>query len=124
MQASKDESHRAAFLKALDYYVENFFTSEGAPKWRAHKIYPNDVHGSAQGILTFAKASALSQRHLELARKIAQWAIRELQAPDEGYFYYQKFERFTWKLDLMRWGNSWMHWALAELLLAEARATK
>ena len=32
-----------------------------------------------------------------------------------GGFYYQRFPLFSWKLDLMRWNNSWMAWALSEL---------
>ena len=113
MSNSGDESAKEIYFLALQAYQENFFGSDGAPFWRIGKRFPQDVHGAAQGILTFARAGNLDPRYLVQSSKIADWAHRELQDRD-GYFYYQKRRFFTWKIDLMRWNNSWMFWALAD----------
>jgi hypothetical protein len=104
------------YWKCLRFYEENFFTDSGEPKWRVKRKYPLDIHGAAQGILTFTRASTLQSKYLASAERIAAWTIREMQDKKEGFFYYQKYPLFTWKLNLMRWNNSWMAWALAELL--------
>ncbi len=118
MEASGDRSHLDTYLRGLEFYRDELFEASGAPKWRNTRSFPHDIHGSAQGILTFAKAARTAPAFLDTAMRTAFWAIDHLQSP-EGGFYYQKHRRFTWKLELMRWNNSWMAWALAELLYAE-----
>ncbi len=103
------------YLQALQIYGREFFTKDGAPRWRLDRNYPMDIHGSAQGILTFVQASRRYPEYLDLARKIADWAIEKMQDQRTGRFYYQRYPFFTWKVDLMRWNNSWMMRALAEL---------
>lgn len=123
MEASGDRSAERLFRDALAFYSERFFTKEGAPKWRIHRPYPMDIHGAAQGILTFSRS--VEGRYRTQALEIAEWAIRVMQDPDQGYFYYQKYRSFRWKIDLMRWNNSWMFWALSQLrssLLARGKS--
>src|SRR5690606_38342604 len=69
--------------------------------------------GAAQGILSFSKAASSNPEYLEVAKNILGWTLNHLQGP-RGNFYYQKRRLFTWKIDLMRWSNSWMWWALHE----------
>jgi len=53
---------------------------------------------------------------LALSEKIAKWTIENMQ--DEiGYFYYQKWPFLTNKIPYMRWGQAWMMYALATLLV-------
>ena len=120
MRVSGDKKCEEIYWKGLDFYAKELFEEDGAPKWRNHKSYPYDVHGSAQGILSFAKAAEVRPEYLKLAQKIAHWADENLSSPDGGFFY-QKHKYFTMKFDLMRWNNSWMAWALAELALAEKK---
>jgi len=116
MDATGDYAYLETYMKGLKFYSEELFEHSGAPKWRNTKSLPYDIHGSAQGILSFAKAARYNPFFLDTAVKQAVWAIENLQSL-EGGFYYQKHRLFTWKLDLMRWNNSWMAWALSELLL-------
>lgn len=99
------------YNKALTYYAENLFNDDGSPRWMNDKDYPRDIHGSAQGIITFS-------RHLSdypgLAEKIAKWAIDNMYHPD-GRFYYQRTRFLTKRFTLMRWCNAWMFYALAAL---------
>ena len=77
------------------------------------RAYPYDIHGAAQGILTFS-------RHLDtygfLARRIARWALDEMYDP-EGRFYHQRTRWYTKTLTQLRWCNAWMVRGLAALAL-------
>jgi rhamnogalacturonyl hydrolase YesR len=114
-----DRSFMDAYHKGLKYYEENLFLENGAPKWANDKIYPFDVHGSAQGMITFTKAARFDKRYTELAVKIAGWAIAHMQNPRKGFFYYQKTKYFRKPFTLMRWSCGWMARGLSELISAK-----
>jgi hypothetical protein len=120
---SDDKECLEAYRNGLDFYLNELFGPNGEPKWRNKKDYPYDIHGSAQGILSCAKAAHFDSRYLDRGVKFARWADRNLGSP-EGGFYYQKHQFYTVKFDLMRWNNSWMAWALAELCAAFASKKK
>lgn len=110
-----DDRHMEVYWKALDYYKKNLFEKDGAPRWMNDKKYPFDIHGSAQGILTFKKASMHDPRHLHQAEIIADWAMKNLYRTKNRDFAYRKGRFFRWNYSLMRWCNAWMARALAEL---------
>lgn len=114
MTYTGDDRFAGIYAKALATYEKQFFTDEGAPKWRATRPFPHDIHGSAQGVMTFARASSLHPKYSEVGKRISAWAFQNLWDAKAGRFFYQKNELFTWKIDLMRWSNSWMFRALAE----------
>jgi hypothetical protein len=117
--ATGDDTFQDSFRRGIEFYREHLFHSDGFPKWRHTRSYPADVHSAAQGVVTFAKAAAeLDDSYLEHGRRVALWAIRNLQHRD-GFFFYQKGRFRTRRFTLMRWCNSWMAYALASLLLAE-----
>lgn len=116
MTATGDEKHREVYCRGLDFYRENLFERDGAPRLTSDKKYPFDIHGTAQGVLSFTKASHFNPAELGFALKIARWGIANMQDLD-GHFYYRKHSFFTRRECLMRWNNSWMSWALSELLL-------
>jgi hypothetical protein len=47
-----------------------------------------------------------------MARKIAKWAIENIQDKN-GYFYYQKTRFYTNKISYIRWSQAWMFYALS-----------
>lgn len=108
-QATGDARHHAVYERALDYYRKNLFLSDGAPKWMNNQVYPMDVHGAAQGIITFSLSGDLA-----LASRIADWAIKNLYKAD-GNFAYQRTRFYTKRFTLMRWCNAWMARALSVL---------
>ncbi|MEI6122677.1 MAG: hypothetical protein WCQ95_03540, partial [Bacteroidota bacterium] len=112
-----DNTFIPQYLKGVEYYKNNLFLPNGAPKWENNKTYPLDVHGSAQGIITFVKASHFDKNYLPLAQKIADWAIQNMQNQQKGYFYYQKTKYFRKPFSLMRWSCGWMARGLSQLLL-------
>jgi hypothetical protein len=105
-----------AYRKGLSYYQENLFEADGAPRWMNDKRYPYDVHGSAQGIITFKKAARHEETFLPQAVKIADWAIKNFYRRKSRDFVYRRGRWTKWNYSLMRWCNAWMARALAELI--------
>ncbi len=120
MEATGDETWMPNYLKGLDFYAKHHFSPDGAPRWMHNTEYPHDIHGAAQGILTFS-------RHLVeypgLAEKITKWAIDTMYNPS-GRFYYQQRRFFIIRFTLLRWCNGWMCRALSGYLLNEAQVKK
>ena len=113
--ATGDTRFREDYTIGLDYYRRELFLADGAPKWTNSRVWPHDVHGSAQGTLTFALAG-----DLETARRIASWGLCCFYKGD-GMFAYQRARFVGKRFTLLHWCNGWMARALAALLLAYHR---
>ena len=105
----------AVFKSGLRFYETRLFLADGSPKWRSAKTWPKDIHGAAQGILTFSRVNPELLRNPRKADIIVRWTLDHMAAPHGG-FYYQQYPFFTWRQEFMRWNNSWMAWALSEWL--------
>lgn len=101
--------------KALKYYKNKLFRSNGSSYYRYPLRYPIDIHGQAQGIITFAKMGTYSKENLLFAVDIYKWTINNMQ-DISGYFYYHKWPFFSNKIPFMRWSQSWMMLAMSTLL--------
>jgi len=104
------------YHQGIKYYKEHLFLPSGLPRWMNNSTYPVDVHGSAQGIISFLKAAKFDSTYFEFAEKIAKWAIDNMQNKKIGYFYYQKTKLFKKPFTLMHWSNGWMSRGLSELI--------
>ncbi|MCP5159882.1 MAG: hypothetical protein H6975_10805 [Gammaproteobacteria bacterium] len=105
------ENHR----RGAAFYAAHLFNAEGSPRWMSHQDYPHDIHGAAQGILTFSQPHHL-QLHPGLAARVIAWALTRMY-DREGRFYYQQTRFYTKKFTFLRWCNAWMCRALAFYLL-------
>lgn len=114
-EESRDQTFMEVYFQGLEYYQNYLFEDNGAPRWMNDKEYPYDVHGSAQGIITFAKASVYKEEYLAQAVKIAQWTENNMYNPGRKEFIYRIGRFFKHNYSLMRWCNGWMTRALAEL---------
>ncbi len=114
-EESSDQTFMDVYFRGLEYYQNNLFEDNGAPRWMNDKEYPYDVHGSAQGIITFAKASVYKKEYLTQAVKIAKWTENNMYNPGRKEFIYRIGRFFRHNYSLMRWCNGWMTRALAEL---------
>jgi rhamnogalacturonyl hydrolase YesR len=112
-----DARYQDVYWRGLDYYRTHLFEEDGAPRWMSDRRWPYDVHGAAQGIITFAKAAAYNRQYLAQARRCADWAIDTLYRPGTRDFAYRKGRFIKWNYSLMRWCNAWMARALGELVL-------
>jgi hypothetical protein len=118
MAAVNNMEYSQQYEKGLQYYADNLFLKSGAPKWMNNKIYPYDIHGSAQGTISFSKASKTFPDYLSLAENSLLWTMKNLYSEKTGQFWYQKTRWYTKRFTLMRWCNAWMAYALATFLTA------
>jgi hypothetical protein len=105
-----DDSFEMNLQKGIAFYLENFFTSEGASKYYYNKLYPVDIHAPAQLIVTLSKLG-LFEKNATLARKVMQWSIENMQ-DKQGYFYYQRKKTISSRIPYMRWAQAWMFYAM------------
>jgi len=102
--------------KGLEFYADKLFLDEGTPKTYHNRIYPIDIHGCAQGIITFCELADFEPKYLDMAGKVARWTISNMQ-DKEGYFYYKIYKNGkTDKTPYIRWGQAWMLRALSYLV--------
>lgn len=113
MAATGDQAPLPAYRKGLAYYAEHLFDADGAPRWMSDQRYPHDVHGSAQGVITFARHAS---EFPGLADRIAAWAIDHLY-DGHGAFWYRRTRYRSDRTLFLRWNNGWMARALSDLLL-------
>jgi hypothetical protein len=122
-EETHDRAFEDTFWCGLDFYRDHLFVPDGAPKFMSSKQWPYDIHGSAQGIITFTKAACYDpsrKENLRMAARILEWTYQNMYDP-RGFFYYQKHRLYTKKFTLMRWCNSWMALAIAHYLVGTAR---
>ena len=118
-QLTGDQSFRDAFERGITFYRDQLFLPNGAPKFRHNRVFPHDIHGSAQGALTFSRAATGGYpEYLEWAMKVLDWALMHLRAAD-GHFYYQQGRFHTNRTSLMRWNQAWMALGLASTLQSQ-----
>ncbi len=113
MGATGDLQPMDGYTRGLEFYARSLFEEDGAPRWMSDQQYPHDVHGSAQGIITFARHT---REYPGLADRIAGWALDNLYDGRGGFWY----RRTRWRCDrtfFLRWNNGWMARALSDLLL-------
>jgi hypothetical protein len=105
-----------AYRRGIEFYRHRLFEASGAPRFMSDRQYPYDIHGCAQGILTFS----LQQRSLghggEMATRVVEWTIDNMWDPRSGWFYYQKRRYLRTAIRELRWCQAWMAWALAAYL--------
>jgi hypothetical protein len=116
LEASGDDEFRENLDKGLSYYKEHFFESSGRPKYYNTRTYPVDIQCAAQSIDTLARFSRRDPSCLELARRVAEWSIGNMQN-GQGYFYYRRYPLIVAKTPMLHWGQATMFKALAHLWL-------
>lgn len=104
---------------AYEYYLNNFWLEDGRPKYYNSKLYPIDIHCSAQGIITCLTLQNDHENSLERADIILKWVVENMQSP-QGCFYYQKTRYYLNKIPYIRWSQAWMFYALSMYLSVTA----
>jgi hypothetical protein len=107
------ESWECALTNGMNfYYNHQFISDEGRSLWRLPKEYPVDIHNQSQGIITFNKLEKYHGGANEMAGKIVEWTIDNMQ-DENGFYYYQKYKYYTNKIPYIRWSQAWMFLALS-----------
>ncbi len=115
MSAGSDE-FESAYRRGIEFYEQRLFEANGAARFMSDREYPIDIHGCAQGIITFS----LQQHHFGVgsatATRVLQWTLENMWDPASGWFYYQRRRYFRTRIRELRWCQGWMSWALAGYL--------
>ncbi len=106
-----DETFHPCIVKGFDYYIRNFFEQDGMPKYYDNKTYPIDIHCPGQLLVTLSTLHRYDS-HKDLADKVLDWTIRNMQ-DKRGYFYYQLKQGVSSKISYMRWSNAFMFNAMS-----------
>ncbi len=107
--ACKTDKFDDSIKRGYEFWIDNFFESDGFPKYFHNQKFPADCHSSAAAIVCLCEFG-----NIELAEKIADWTIGNLW-DERGYFVYQQKKFYKIRIPYMRWTNSWMLYALAKL---------
>lgn len=113
--STKDEAFRPVIERGLDFYVRNFFESDGSPKYFHDHKWPLDIHSAAQAIVTLSTLSTWHASAPEVLRSVLNWTLSTMQSSD-GYFYFQRHPHYTNRIPYMRWSQAWMYHALTTFL--------
>lgn len=115
LYAGSDE-FEPAYRRGIEFYEQRLFEANGAARFMSDRLYPIDIHGCAQGVITFS----LQQRHLSAgaatATRVLNWTLENMWDPSSGWFCYQRRRLFRTRIRELRWCQGWMSWALASYL--------
>jgi hypothetical protein len=109
-----------ATKRGYEFWRASFFLQNGWPKYFHDRLYPADAHSAGAAIVALAELKEFDDKSVELARRIAHWAIENLHDP-RGFFYYQRRRFYTVRTPYMRWSQAWMMYGLARLLEVGSR---
>ena len=114
-QCTQDDSFDKYIDKGYEYYIKNFFTDNGVPKYYNNTMYPIDIHCPGQLLVTLSRLDKFEENR-ELIDKVLSWTIENMQ-DKKGYFYYQIKQGIDSKISYMRWSNAFMFNALSYYLM-------
>lgn len=111
--ASGSDEFEKSYQRGIEFYEQRLFEPDGSARFMSDRHYPIDIHGCAQGVITFS----LRQRHDgnggAMARKVLDWTIANMWDPKTAWFYYQKRPGYRTRIHELRWCQGWMSWAIA-----------
>ena len=114
-EGTGDHQYEKNLKSGYEYWKRTFFLPDGTPKYYNHKTLPLDIQCSSQAIDTLVFFNDRDPESLQLAMKVAQWAIEHMQ-DRTGYFYYRRYSRWVVnKTPTLHWGQATMLSALAGL---------
>jgi rhamnogalacturonyl hydrolase YesR len=115
LKYSKDNDYNKNLLNGMNYYTNNFFKSDGTPKYYNNRTYPIDIQCASQAIDTLALLSEVDGKMKTLAEKTIEWTINNM-FDKRGYFYFRKLPIITNKTPMLHWGQATMYKALTHYM--------
>jgi rhamnogalacturonyl hydrolase YesR len=113
--AARDGGFDDCLARGARFYTDRFFEPDGRAKYFHDATYPIDIQCVAQAIETLAALADDEPACLALAIRVAEWAIRNMQAAD-GHFHYRHLGWTKVRTPMLHWGQATMVKALAGLL--------
>ena len=115
IESTGDKAYERNLSRGFGFFIDTFFEENGRPKYYHNRVYPVDSQCISQAIETLCKFSEYDKRSLELGKKVAQWAIDNMQ-DKRGFFYYRQYPLITAKAPMLHWAQATTYNALALLL--------
>jgi rhamnogalacturonyl hydrolase YesR len=115
MESTNDGTYEDNLRRGFTFYKDNFIEENGRPKYYHNRAYPIDSQCISQAIETLANFAEYDQSSLQLALKVARWAIDNMQDKD-GYFYYRRYPIVKAKTPMLHWAQATTYKALVLLL--------
>ena len=113
---TNDKTFEENLSRGFKYFKDNFFEDNGRPKYYYNRAYPIDSQCASQAIDTLANFSEYDESSLELALKVANWWIDNMQNK-AGYFYYRQYPLgIKAKTPMIHWAQATTYKALTLLL--------
>jgi hypothetical protein len=110
-----DDQFDKILTKGYEYWKDTFFLSDGTPRYYDRKTLPLDIQCCSQAIDTLVFFSSRDPQSVDLALKVANWTIDNMQ-DRTGYFYYRRYSKWIVnKTPTLHWGQGTMLCALAGL---------
>ncbi len=121
MQATKTDEFAPAYDQGLDFYRRRLFEADGAARFMSDKHYPIDIHGCAQGVITFALQQKIRGEGCDMSKRVLDWTLANMWDPKTDWFFYQQRplpggKTYRTRIRELRWCQGWMSWALASHL--------
>ena len=114
-EGTGDHQFEEKMMRGYRYWKQTFFLSDGVPRYYDHKTLPLDIQCSSQAIDTLVFFADIDEESIELAAKVADWTIKNMQ-DSSGYFYYRRYSKWLVnKTPTLHWGQATMLSALAGL---------
>lgn len=115
LEGTGDDSFAGNMKAGYTYWKNTFFMDDGTPRYYDRKTQPLDIQCCSQAIDTLVFFQDVDPESLELAIKVAQWTIANMQ-DETGYFYYRRYSRWIVnKTPTLHWGQATMLCALGGL---------
>jgi rhamnogalacturonyl hydrolase YesR len=112
---TKDEEYKKNLSNGMNYYINNFFKSDGMPKYYNNRTFPIDIQCASQAIDTLTLLSDVDGKMKVLAEKTIEWTIHNM-FDKKGYFYFRKLPIIKNKTPMLHWGQATMYKALTHYM--------
>lgn len=114
-------TNESVILKSLhqgySFYLKNFFTPSGIPKFTPTSLYPINIHSCSEAILTLSQLGN-DYGGFDKVEAVLDFTISKMRSK-KGYYIAEIRNRFGIKQKIevpyMRWAQCWMFLALARL---------
>jgi hypothetical protein len=114
-EATEEQAVKDTLDKGYRYYLENFFLPDGTVKYYHDRAEPLDAHAFAHAVFCLSELDDHINTPSGFAQKVIKRMI-ELFWSGEGYFYWQRYNGFLYRMPCMRWVQSWAFLALITFL--------
>ncbi len=117
IDTTNDKTYEENLRQGFKFFKKNFFEENGRPKYYHNRTYPIDSQCASQAIETLANFADYDESSLELALKVAEWTIDNMQ-DKTGYFYYRQYPGgIKAKTPMLHWAQATTYKALTLLQL-------